>query len=280
MPVDDSSTLLIEEVPPMTENYVSVLKLEDGLWDIVGQTDSLGKEGETITAVRFFQKIAYVVTFRQTDPFYVIDLSNPEEETIPVLGELNITGFSQYMHPLNADATMLLALGQEADDTGRVLGLSLTIFNATNPTEPTALHRLVVENRTDAHSSSSAQWDHKAFRYFDVPGLVDADGYTIIPLSTWASDIHFDGYKVYEISIDNGITEKHTIKHVQDEGFYYCYSRSILPERSFVFNGDVMTLKRHSVRLTDLGSGEAKNEIDLVANETEFCSGCYGYWMF
>jgi len=71
--------------------------------------------------VRFFDNISYVVTFERTDPFYVLDLSDPLDPKI--LGELEIPGFSQFMHPIKEDNSMLITVGQAADENGRVLGL-------------------------------------------------------------------------------------------------------------------------------------------------------------
>ena len=69
------------------------------------------------TALRFFDSIAYAVTFEQTDPFYVISFEDPETPT--VLGELNVTGFSRYMHSATNDAnTQILGDGQEAHESG------------------------------------------------------------------------------------------------------------------------------------------------------------------
>jgi uncharacterized secreted protein with C-terminal beta-propeller domain len=77
------------------------------------------------TAVRFFDNIAYAVTFEQTDPFYVLDLTNPE--TPVVLGELEILGFSSYLHSINSENTKLLAVGRQATANGTVQGLKIRV---------------------------------------------------------------------------------------------------------------------------------------------------------
>ena len=77
---------------------------------------------------------AYVVTFRQTDPLYTIDLSNPEAPK--VLGELKILGYSAYLHPI--DDGLLLGIGQDADEQGRTKGTQVAVFDVSDPANPKA----------------------------------------------------------------------------------------------------------------------------------------------
>jgi len=271
------SSTIVQEPLRRTQNQVVVLKLDAGEWQTVGRTPNLGKDGEVITAVRFLDDKAFVVTFEQTDPFYVLDMSDPTEANIPVLGELSITGFSRYLHPMNDEETILLALGQEADENGRTTGLQITIFDTSIATKPVALHRL--ESGDNAYSA--AEFDHRAFRYFNVPGLDDADGFLIIPMTQYnwngkKSD-NFDGFVIYKISIENGISEHFRISHVDaDSDTPECYSgNSYLSERSFVFSGVVMTMKGHSVVNSDLGSKEFVSKLEMDASRTE---DCYTWW--
>ena len=86
------------------------------------QATIIGKPGEQVKSVRFRGDRAYIVTFRQTDPLYVINL---EDQSKPfVEGELEIEGFSQYLHPLSS--SLLLGLGVDANNNGRTLGLNAT----------------------------------------------------------------------------------------------------------------------------------------------------------
>mmetsp|Transcript_8739 Transcript_8739/g.13407 ORF Transcript_8739/g.13407 Transcript_8739/m.13407 type:complete len:943 (+) Transcript_8739:94-2922(+) len=270
---------------PETQNQIVVLELpeDSNKWVEVGRTPNLGKKGETITACRFFDNFAYVVTFRRTDPFYVVDLSNKTATEIPVPGELSISGFSEYLHPMNSMETMLLAIGQEADEDGVVLGLQLTIFNATDPAKPEDIHRYVVENETDVYSSSSAQFSPHAFRYVPIsPDLGldgNIDGFLIIPLtqSSWQpwpendGSKNFDGYVVYTISVLDGIQEHMKIPHGNADNWDWCYSNNVLVDRSFVFEGNVMTTKRHSVKLTDLGDKSSVGGFTIVEKNENNC---------
>jgi Beta propeller domain len=210
------------------------------------------------SAIAFIAHIA--VTFRQTDPFYVLDL-NPARAK--VLGELEISGFSSYIQSINADDTLLITVGQEADTDGRVTGVKISLFDASNAAKPKELQKFVAEEDPDVYSSSSVQWDFKAFRWLS---LGDGVGILIMPLQIYSNNGslkgNFDGFKVYDVSA-NGISERVTISHVASNQFYSCYYEAYLPERSFVFDGNVTTMKGHSVVSTDLDTGLKRWTLDM-----------------
>ncbi len=99
---------------------------------IVGKVEDLA-EGETIRSVRFVGQMAYVVTFRQTDPLFVIDLSDPINPTVK--GELKIPGFSEYLHPI-ADG-LLVGVGYDGTEFGTNGDCKVSLFDVSNPYEPT-----------------------------------------------------------------------------------------------------------------------------------------------
>jgi hypothetical protein len=135
-------------------NHLFVLRpARDGL-QMIGSAGDLAR-GERIYSVRYVGTRGYVVTFRQVDPLFVIDLANPT--TPKVLGELKIPGFSTYMHPL--DDGHLLTIGQENGQ------LMLQVFDVTNPTAPALAHKYVFSGPNE-HGTSEAQNNHKAFTYF------------------------------------------------------------------------------------------------------------------
>lgn len=140
-----------------SDNLVTVLKFNDDLMEVTGELRGLGKENETITAVRFLGDRGYVVTFERTDPFYTLDLSDPTSPKVG--GELEIPGFSNYLHPVGDD--YILAVGQDATDTGCIKGFQVALFDVSDMEHPVQLHKHVIEG----WSSSTAQSDHKAFRY-------------------------------------------------------------------------------------------------------------------
>ena len=92
----------------------------------------IGKSGEQVYAVRFVGDRGYVVTFRRTDPLYVLDLSNPADPK--TVGELEVAGFSEYLFPLANG--LLLGAGRDAESSGRVTGLKLALFDVSDPAKP------------------------------------------------------------------------------------------------------------------------------------------------
>lgn len=119
-----------------TGDWNSVLTLrEDGSALVEdGRVDRLG-EGEQIKAVRWFDDLAIVVTFRQVDPLYAVDLTDPSAPRL--LGELKIPGFSEYLHPLGE--RRLLGLGQDATARGVLRGAQAALFDVTDLTRPRQL---------------------------------------------------------------------------------------------------------------------------------------------
>lgn len=119
-----------------TGDFNSVLTLREEGADLVedGRVDQLGV-GEEIKSVRWFDDLAIVVTFRQTDPLYAVDLSDP---TAPrLLGELKIPGFSEYLHPLGEQR--LIGMGQDASLQGVTRGAQAALFDVTDLTAPRQL---------------------------------------------------------------------------------------------------------------------------------------------
>lgn len=121
-----------------TGNFNSVVTLaeEDGELREVGRVDDLGVD-EEIKSVRWFDDLAFVVTFRQVDPLYAIDLSDPS--TPRLLGELKIPGFSEYLHPLGDD--LLLGVGADATKEGRLRGGQVAVFDISDLSEPRQVDR-------------------------------------------------------------------------------------------------------------------------------------------
>lgn len=119
-----------------TGNFNSVVTLRetDATLTEVGRVDKLGIN-EEIKSVRWFDDLAIVVTFRQTDPLYAIDLSNPDDPQL--MGELKIPGFSEYLHPLGA--RRLIGVGQDADTSGMTRGAQAALFDVTDLTNPRQL---------------------------------------------------------------------------------------------------------------------------------------------
>ena len=167
-----------------------------------GRLDGLGPT-EQIYAVRYVGDLATVVTFRQTDPLYVLDLSDPAQPRLR--GELKVPGFSTYLHPVGDDR--LLGVGQDADSSGRVTGVQLSLFDLSDLSAPRQVHRLSL-----GEGWSPALDDSRAFG-FD-PGRRLA----VLPFSSWsraggastALGVRVDGDRLVEagrlaVGPENGI---------------------------------------------------------------------------
>jgi hypothetical protein len=109
---------------------------------------ALGKPGEQIYGVRFSGDAGYLVTFRRTDPLYVLDLKDPTDPK--TAGELEVPGFSDVLLPLPQG--LLLGVGRDADATGAVLGPKVALFDVRDPTKPS----LIASKTFGAKGSASA----------------------------------------------------------------------------------------------------------------------------
>ncbi len=119
-----------DRVGTTRDNGIVVLDERDGRLEPVGELRGLGKD-EEIQSVRWFDDLAVLVTFRQMDPLYTIDLSDPTHPRR--LGELKIPGFSSYLHPIGGDR--LLGLGTDATDEGQSRGAQAGVFDIADPTQ-------------------------------------------------------------------------------------------------------------------------------------------------
>lgn len=203
-----------------SESYVTVLAENDGKLEVVGAVGGLGK-GEQIFSVRFMGDVGYVVTFRQTDPLYTIDLSDPTNPT--VMGELKILGYSAYLHPLGDG--LLLGVGQDATEEGWTLGTQVSIFDVSDLANPERIHQYTMKG-----GYSDVEFDHRAFLYWEATGTV------VIPIQRWGwdersgKDDYFVGAIGLELDRDRGIQEIGSIVHASrpDNGWAGQIRRSVV----------------------------------------------------
>jgi len=195
-------------------NALYVLATQGNTLAVVGSVENIAP-GESIMSARFVGDTAYMVTFEQVDPLFVIDLSTP---TAPrIAGELKVPGFSRFLQPL--DDGFLLGIGRDADpDTGLTRGLKVSLFDVRNASAPAELSTFLIEQPTQGGSWSDAEWDHHALGFFpelDVVALpvqsvvmVAADSPDGFP--TWQT---LSGVVVLDVDPVTGITELGTVSH-------------------------------------------------------------------
>jgi uncharacterized secreted protein with C-terminal beta-propeller domain len=156
-----------------SESFVTVLGAPGNALETLGRVGGLGK-GERIYAVRFVGDKGYVVTFRQVDPLYTLDLS--DKNNPKVLGELKILGYSAYLHPVSDD--LLLGVGVDATEQGRRLGTQLSLFDVSDLRKPVRR----AQASLGANSTTTAEFDPHAFLYWNPTRLA------VIPLTVYGLD--------------------------------------------------------------------------------------------
>lgn len=127
--------------------------------------EPIGKPNESLFAVRFAGPRAYLVTFLRTDPFYVVDLSDPADPFLA--GELELPGFSEYLHPFGTG--LVLGVGHEATETGQTLGVKVGLFDVSDPATPKVVGSQIIGKRG---TSTAVSYDYHAFTVLEnvTPG--------------------------------------------------------------------------------------------------------------
>lgn len=177
----------------------------------LGRLTGLAK-GEEIKAARYIGDMLYLVTYENTDPVFSIDLSDASEPKL--IGELQIPGFSDYLHPW--DDTHLLGIGYETDpDTSEVKGIKLTMFDISDP-----------ENVKEEKTTVITLFDEGEYDYVsrEVPGLTNYKAMLISPeknLIGFGADIYATRYLDYNTYYYEDEDPDTTISEVGDE---YPYS--------------------------------------------------------
>jgi uncharacterized secreted protein with C-terminal beta-propeller domain len=226
-----------------SESFVRVLREDEGVLEVVGEVGELGK-GERIYSVRYMGDTAYVVTFRQTDPLYTIDLSDPRNPE--VLGELKILGYSAYLHPMGDG--LLLGIGQDADEQGRTKGTQVAVFDVSDPANPKRIHKMTFED-----GWSEVEYDHRAFLYWPATGL------TMLPVQAWSWEDGREDWFAGAIGVianRDGIKDVGTVTHIEPrpggdvDEYWYDWQAQI--HRSLVIGDLVYTMSEKGLKASDL----------------------------
>ncbi len=151
------------------DHRLSVLKKVSGRseLEVVAQLpnknhpETIGKPREDIFGVRFNGDKAFVVTFERKDPLYILDLANPLDPKIA--GQLEIPGFSTYLHPIGDN--YVFALGNETNDDGFATGVKVSLYDIRNPAAPTEISKHVFGS---SYSWSDALYDHRALSFLSA----------------------------------------------------------------------------------------------------------------
>ncbi|PAT02574.1 hypothetical protein CI105_01055 [Candidatus Izimaplasma bacterium ZiA1] len=188
------------------QNYLTIF---DSNMEVISVlNEGLGEERESLKSSTFFGNYAFVVTFEQTDPFYVIDLNDVENPVI--IGELKIPGFSTYLQPLTDD--IILGIGFNVDEsTNRTTGIKVQLYDVSDMTLPVVMSSVEILYSDYGYSYSSATNNHKDL-------LVSlSNGIIAFPFTTYTynSDnyTYISGLIVYNLDLINGLSEKGVVVH-------------------------------------------------------------------
>ena len=232
----------------------------------VGKLEGLA-EGENLHSVRFMGDKVYLVTFKKTDPLFVIDLSQPE--TPKVLGALHISGYSDYLHPYNENH--LIGVGKETAESNMgdfawYQGIKLALFDVSDVNSPTQLSKYIIGDRG---TDSLALSDPKAFLFNKEKGLL------VIPVSLalvdnssgQAGDSSYghtvwQGAYVFSVSLNDGFVLKGTVTHIDSSllnsqgylknPFSYYNNQNSEITRSIYIGNTLYTFSNSEVRLHSL----------------------------
>jgi uncharacterized secreted protein with C-terminal beta-propeller domain len=201
-------------------------------------------EQERIYSTRFIGDRLYMVTFKRIDPFFVIDLSNPASPKI--LGKLKIPGYSDYLHPY--DANHIIGIGKETgtNEWGGVStkGVKLALFDVSDVENPKQVDKVEIG---DAGTDSAVLSDHKAFLFNkdknllviptrvvrNEPAVYEKDGILR------QNNIWYGAY-VFGLTPQTGFTLRGTVEHGTGSDRYYYYGSSANEVKRSLYIGDVL----------------------------------------
>ena len=234
----------------------------------LGQIEDIAPT-ERIYSVRFMGDRAYMVTFREIDPFYVIDLTNPEKPSI--LGYLKIPGYSDYLHPY--DDNHIIGFGKEVYDVkGNAIpgGFKMGVFDVTNVASPVEKFKLEIG---DTGTDSDLLWDHKALLFSRERNLI-AFPITIMTKPAGSDDnpwqwgqFSFQGALVYGLDLNTGFTRKAAISHLGMEDYLkagsYWYDSDKNVDRILYVGDTLITTSNSKVQRHDQQRFQLMDEVIL-----------------
>lgn len=248
------------------QNHLTILEQDPASQrlNVVGSVENFGTN-EDIRAVRYVGNIAYIVTFRQTDPLFAIDIADPRAPKM--LSGLKIPGFSTYMHPLASGR--LLGVGFDAFTTGQVQGVQVSLFDTS---DPTLMSRLDVKTYGARGSVSEVSYNHHAFFFDSASGLI---GIPLVELYSYGS-LKFSGAQLLGFN-GNALVDRGRVSH-RDLIPAYCQSQmayggqSLDINRLYRVDDRLITLSAYGMRaynLADATSALATVAFPLAAGECQ-----------
>lgn len=250
----------------------------------IGESEYLAP-GEKMYSSRFIGDRAYLVTYRTTDPLYVIDLSNPQK--VEVLGELKIPGYSTYLHPY--DKNHLIGIGMETkenvnrDSNGRVIsttasiiGMKMALFDVTDVNNPKQISNIVIG---DSRATSAILTNHKALLFskekeliaipvnnykenFEIKNTSNQYSSIISSFTNYSKPYISEGYFVYKVNLDDGFELKGIINHEKTMKKYSYYNNSKLLRGLYIDN-NLYTISEELIKVNRIDNLELISQLQI-----------------
>ncbi|MET0066834.1 MAG: beta-propeller domain-containing protein [Candidatus Thiodiazotropha sp.] len=245
---------------------------EGGRLEVAGRLDDLGRPGEALYASRFLGNRGYLITFKKTDPLYVLDLTDPENPV--ALGELEVSGYSEYLHPVGEN--YLLGIGKEAVDADYsndrdglgfawYQGLKISLFDISDPSMPTEVNSIVLGHRgttstilSQPHGFASLPHTDTLPMRFSIPvDLYDdpPDYYNPGPSVAWRWT--HTGLYTFDVRLGDTPGVELADQFVVSQNADSSYSTGIWSDRSVILGDSVHYLHNEVLYSSDLPARES-----------------------
>ena len=260
-----------------TNTSTNALFVLDKTMQTVGELENLAK-GERIYSTRFMGNRCYIVTFKQVDPLFAIDLSVPEKPF--VAGELKIPGYSEYLHPY--DENHLIGFGHDATtynygygDVSIPLGLKMALFDVSDMNSPKELYSVKIgdkgTNTPLTYDAKALYWDaeKKLFGFpvdlHELPKGYDSANSSVYGNSVW------QGAYIYEVTPEKGFNLKAKLSQIPADvspvkyeyGSYWDFdATNLFVDRILRIENNLYTLSNNQLNIYDL---ENFNKIESLA---------------
>jgi uncharacterized secreted protein with C-terminal beta-propeller domain len=248
-----------------SKNHVYILDVD---LNIVGRLEDLAP-GEKIYSARFMGDRCYLVTFRKVDPLFVIDLKNPYDPE--VLGQLKITGYSDYLHPYDEDHVIGVGketVAAEQGDFSWYQGVKISLFDVSDVGNPKEIDKYEIGDRG---TESPVLSNHKAFLFDKSKKLlvmpvsvaeIDENTYPNKVPPTARGDFVWQGAYVFDISLNEGLVLKGRITHLEDVSDYSSFLYHV--KRALYIDNVLYTISEKKIKMNSLENLEQINEIELL----------------
>jgi len=216
---------------------------------VVSVLENLGKPGETIQSTRFVGDYAYLVTFEQTDPFYVINVSNPLEPYVE--GELEIPGFSSYLQPYGNDFMLGIGFG---DTKGGTQGIKISLYDIRDKTNPIVFDEIIYDYSAFGFAYTSVTYNHKDLLLSYAKGLI-ALPFTSYNYSSENGQYYNSGIMVFHVDEVEGLRFDGFVQHEVDSNEnVYVYKSKFIDQYLYTISNQYIKVSTIEDPLTILNS--------------------------